>query len=81
MYKKTNKPTIALLITVLTIEEIDNEGSAIDFQKLLKKPWVYILKIDLPILNIYYIYKHIYIYIYIYIYKYILNIYVCIYIY
>ena len=32
-YKKTNKPTITLIIIVLTFREIDNKGSLIDFQK------------------------------------------------
>ena len=33
-YKKTNKPTIALIIIVLIFGEIYNRGSIIDFQKL-----------------------------------------------
>ena len=30
-YKKPNKPTIALIIVVLTFGEIGNKGSVIDF--------------------------------------------------
>ena len=30
-YKKTNKPTIMLIIVVLTFGEIGNKGSVIDF--------------------------------------------------
>ena len=32
-YNKTNKPTIALIIIVLILREIDNKGSLNDFQK------------------------------------------------
>ena len=46
-YKKTNKPTITLIMIVVTFRKIDNKGSLIDFQKfqtkimvVLKKIWV-----------------------------------------
>ena len=50
-YKKTNKPTITLIIIVLTFGEIDNKRSIIDFQKfqtlwLLKKIMSYKERID-----------------------------------
>ena len=54
-YKKTSKPTIMLIIAILTFGEIDSKRVSNIFSKVLniitakKKSWIYKEKIDLQI--------------------------------